>query len=107
MPNEYLDDGAPADQTSMPAEDESPEQAEDKRDSEKTTLIPSSICPGMEFDVGDEIVLKVVAVHEDELEVAYAPDKEKEKDNEPSMSRASKDNETAMRGGGMNRYMED
>lgn len=107
MPNDYYDDGAPPDQTSMPAKDDSPEQAEEKRDSEKTTLIPASICPGMDFDIGDEIVLKVVATHGDELEVAYAPEKPKsEKEEEPSMSRAGEDNESAMGGSGMGRYLE-
>lgn len=90
----------------MPADSGSPEQSEDRRDSEKTTLIPASICPGMEFDVGDEIVLKVVATHGDELEVAYAPEKDKkESEVEPSMSQASNDNESAMHGGvGSNYY---
>lgn len=83
----------------MPAEGDTPEKAEEKRDSENTALIPESLCPGM--DVGEEIVLKIVAVHEDEYEVAYAPKKDaKESKDEPSMSRASDDNETAMHGGG-------
>lgn len=83
----------------MPAMDESPEQSEERRDSEKTALIPSSLCPGM--DVGDEVVLKIVGVHEDEYEVSYSPEEKNEtKDKEPSMSRASEDNESAMRGGG-------
>lgn len=89
----------------MPGDSGSPEQAEEKRDSEKTTLIPASICPGMEFDVGDEIVLKVVATHGDELEVAYAPEKDEEDSaKEPSMSQASDDNESAMHGGGGSSY---
>lgn len=100
MPENYYDD-APPDQTSMPAKGDSPEK--ETPDEEKTTLIPSSICPGMEFDVGDEIVLKVVAVHEDELEVSYAPEKkgkDKESDEKPSMAKASESNESAMHGGG-------
>lgn len=101
----YYDDGAPSDQTSMPAKDKAPEAMDEERDSKKTALIPESLCPGM--DVGDEVVLKIVGVHEDEYEVAYAPEKGEGKDKEPSMSRASDDNESAMHGGGMGRYMED
>lgn len=102
----YYDDEAPPEQTSMPAKDESPEQAEDRQDSEKTALIPSSLCPGM--DVGDEVVLKIVGVHESEYEVAYAPEKGKDKgeeSEEPSMSKASESNESASHG--MSSYMED
>lgn len=105
MPNDYYDDGAPHDQTSAMASDESPEKAEDRQDSERTTLIPESLCPGM--DVGDEIVLKIVAAHEDEYEVAYAPKKESKSKEEPSMSQASEDNESVTSDGGMGRYMED
>lgn len=100
MSNDYYDDGASPDQTSMPANGETPEQAEENRDSENTTLIPSSLCPGM--DVGDEVVLKIVGVHEDEYEVAYSPKKEKSKQDEPSMSKASAANESST-----NPYMED
>lgn len=103
MPNDYYDDGAPPDQTSMPAKSDTPEQEEENRDSEQTTLIPSSLCPGM--DVGDEIVLKIVATHEDEYEVAYAPKKGKH-EREPSMAEASEENETGMHRGGMGSYMD-
>lgn len=59
------------------------------------------------MDVGDEVVLKIVGVHEDEYEVAYAPEKGKDDEGrEPSMSRASEMNESASQGG-MGRYMED
>lgn len=87
----------------MPAKGESPEQAEDNQDSEQTALIPSSLCPGM--DVGDEVVLKIVGVHEDEYEVAYDPKKAKgDNAKEPSMAGASEDNESAMQGGGSGYY---
>lgn len=105
MPTNYYDDGDSED--SMPVKDESPEKHEERQDNERTTLIPSSLCPGM--DVGEEIVLKIVGVHEDEYEVAYAPEKGKEdqeESDEPSMSRASEMNEEGMRGRGMGRYMD-
>ena len=61
----------------MPAQDE-----EEKPSEQKTALIDSSICPGME--VGDEMVVKIIGIHDKEYEVAYSeePDKEKGGDGE-------------------------
>ena len=81
----------------MPPEQESAAPREEKRDpgDEKTALIPASLCPDMQ--PGDEVTLKIVAVHEDEYEVSYSPkgngDEEEHKaGGEPSMSRASEGN---------------
>lgn len=43
---------------------------------EPTTIIPKSLLAGKHFEVGDEVVLKIVALHEDEVEVAYSTGKE-------------------------------
>lgn len=41
-------------------------------------LLPKSILMGKDFKPGDEIVLKIDAIHDDEVEVSYATEKKKE-----------------------------
>lgn len=98
MPTDYYDDSPPESQAATP------EEQEESRGDDKTALIPSSLCPGM--DVGDEVVLEIVGVHEDEYEVKYAPKKkgedEAKTDTEPSTSRPSE----SMEGGGMGSFMD-
>lgn len=95
MPN-YYNDGPAEDQ--MPPKSSDREEAKEERDEgdEKTAMLPKSVTGGKDFQVGDEIVLEVVAVHEDELQVKYASEKggkEEEGDvSEPSMDRASEKN---------------
>lgn len=50
----------------------------DEQEQETSALLPKSILAGKEFKVGDEIVLKIDALHDDEVEVSYASDKAKE-----------------------------
>jgi hypothetical protein len=38
-------------------------------------LLPKSILMGKDFKPGDEIVLKIDAIHDDEVEVSYATEK--------------------------------
>lgn len=45
----------------------------------QTALLPKSILMGKEFNPGDEVVLKVVHLYEDEVEVEYASEKKEEK----------------------------
>lgn len=40
----------------------------------QTALIPKSLLMGKEFNPGDEVVLRVVHLYEDEVEVEYASD---------------------------------
>jgi hypothetical protein len=42
----------------------------------ETALLPKSILAGKEFNPGDELVLKVVRLYDDEVEVAYATGKD-------------------------------
>lgn len=56
------------------------EKPEESEDSGETALLPKSICPGM--NPGEEMVLKIVKVHDDQYEVAYAPEPEKEEKEE-------------------------
>jgi len=46
-------------------------------------VLPKSIMMGKDFKPGDEIVLKIDAIHDDEIEVSYAPAKESEQPKEP------------------------
>lgn len=91
MPSNYYDDGDMPDKEA--GRNESPEQSEERRDSEQTTLIPSSLCPGM--DVGDTIELEIVGVHEDEYETRYKKpvrDTNSKTSDTPSMEKASESN---------------
>ena len=51
----------------------------DEMPSSETALLPKSILAGKEFNVGDEVVLKIVAMHDDEVEVEYAKSDDKPK----------------------------
>lgn len=44
----------------------------------KTYLLPKEVLEGKKFEPGDEVVLRIVAMHDDQIEVAYAPAKEQE-----------------------------
>jgi len=72
-------DGAPSAQESP---DESPEgkqepEPEKEESSEPTAVLPKSILAGKEFKPGDEVVLKIVSLHDDEVVVEYATEPEK------------------------------
>lgn len=70
----YADAAPPADKTS---------KSEESGDQGITALLPKNICPGME--PGDEMVLKIVRVTDDQYEVAYAPEpKDSEEEKEPA-----------------------
>lgn len=58
----------------------SPEGDEEgKEETEQpTALLPKSILAGKQFNVGDEVVLKITAMHGDEIQVEYAPSEKKE-----------------------------
>lgn len=98
MPNDYYDDGP-----ETPQKPEAPPPEEQDAGDEKTALLPKSVTGGKTFEPGEEIVLKVVAVHDDELEVSYATEKGESKApaNEPSMAKAMNHNQS------MASFMED
>lgn len=77
-PDPYPDVGSkPADAESPPEQDE---------DVGETALLPKSILGGKDFKPGDEIVLKVEHIYDDEVEVSYASEpKEPETNTEPEM----------------------
>lgn len=58
-------------------------EGEDRTEESKccSALVPKSILGGKEFNVGDEVVLKVMHIYSDEVELAYAPEKKGSKSN--------------------------
>lgn len=76
MPDEYFptagaEDDMGMEETPQPDADTPPEETEGGT----TALLPKSVLGGKDFEPGDEVVLKVVKVHEDEVEVEYASEK--------------------------------
>lgn len=65
----------PGDET--PTE-QTPTETETETEGGQTALLPKSVLGGKDFEPGEEVVLKIVKVHEDEIEVQYAPEKAKE-----------------------------
>lgn len=62
--------GDPGDAAEQP---QNPQPSQDKDESDaQTALIPKSLLAGKKFDVGDEVCLEIVAMHEDEVEVRYS-----------------------------------
>lgn len=79
---------ADAEMPSPESKNEPAEPKEKERDG-VTAMLPKTILAGKKFDVGDEVVLKIVAFHDDQVEVAYSyGDEGKEKggdyEEEPS-----------------------
>jgi hypothetical protein len=64
---------------------EAPAEKEDRKEageSGKTYLINKDVCPDMQ--VGDEMVVKIEAIHEGEYEVSYSEEKPTEQESETS-----------------------
>ena len=59
---------------SEPSEKTEGSESEESQDSPRG-LLPKSILMGKDFKPGDEIVLTIDAIHDDEVEVSYAPEK--------------------------------
>lgn len=55
------------------------QEKEAKESEEPTALIPKSLLAGKDFKPGEEIVLQIVSMHENEVEVKYASEKGEEK----------------------------
>ena len=48
----------------------------------QTAILPKSILGGKEFKPGEEVMLKIVALHDNDVEVEYAPEKGSEEGQE-------------------------
>lgn len=75
MPTDYYPE--PDDQTPE-GEVENTESEDTGESGSETALIPKSVLGGKEFKPGEEVVLKVTHVYEDEVAVEYAPEKPSE-----------------------------
>ena len=76
MPQDYYSDGSSEDSaTPMQPEDNAGSPESDNM--EQTATIPKSLCPGMK--AGEEVVLHIDKVLEDEYLVSYAREKGSEK----------------------------
>lgn len=64
-----------SDADAMP-KDEGDESEEAEHSDSEEAILPKSILAGKEFKVGDEVVLKITAMHDDRISVKYAPAKE-------------------------------
>lgn len=67
----------------------------------ETTIVPKSICPGMEFKVGEEMVLRVKRILDTDYEMEYAPEPKHDDATEPPHDEAAEGGE----GGGEMRSM--
>lgn len=85
------DDAAPS-QAGSSEGTEPPKGDEDEKDEGVTALLPKSILAGKEFQPGEEVVLKIVHIYDDEVEVAYATGEESDEKEEggdsPTMKKA-------------------
>ena len=77
MPNydSYSDTSAPE----PDSHDSEPEKEdEDSESAGSSALLPKSLFSGKDFKVGDEIVLKITHLYEDQFSAVYAPEKSSE-----------------------------
>ena len=89
--SDYFSDGAPAAQ-------EGGGEPEAKSDGQ-TAILPKSILAGKDFKVGEEVVLKIVAMHENDVEVEYASSEEgggEESYSEPTETATAPTGESSM-----------
>lgn len=78
--DEDLYSDGPAEGT--PAEEAAESKEEENKEDSVEAVLPKSILGGKKFDVGDEVVLKITAMHDDQISVAYAPTKGKDEGGE-------------------------
>jgi hypothetical protein len=69
------DDGGQESKEAMP---EGMHETPGEDQGEETAMLNKSILAGKHFEIGDEVVLRIVGMHDQEIEVAYAPAEEGE-----------------------------
>lgn len=81
--------------------------SESNEDGQKTYVLPKAVLEGKEFDVGDELVLRIVSMQDDQIEVTYAPAKDQEKgEGKEEMAEAPAGGGEGGQGGGYSSMME-
>lgn len=88
MPDMYSDN--PGEESPVAPEKEETKQEDDGGE---VALLPKSLMAGKDFEPGQEIVLEVVEVYEDEFSVRYA--KEDKEESNPDMENSMKDLDNA------------
>lgn len=82
---DYYNSGGDAAPSEAQAE---PMEKPESEEGDQTALIPKTLFAGKDFKVGDEIVLKIVHLYEDEAEVEYASEPSKEEKPKSTMEEA-------------------
>lgn len=95
MPDEYYPDMGGA-ETGAPTE--TPPEKESDAPESATALLPKTVLGGKDFKPGEEVVLKITHVYEDEVEVEYAPSKPTETETAPEPSADAEIDAMAMKG---------
>lgn len=85
--NDATDDPMASNDSPPPADET---ENNDEKGAGESALIPKSLLAGKEFNPGDELVLKIVALHGDDVEVEYATGKDDSKEGDAPMSDARK-----------------
>lgn len=77
--------------TSAGSDDSAPKEKDEAEESaESSALLPKSLFSGKDFKVGDEIVLKITHLYEDQFEAEYAKEKSsKPQEPEPPINTGS------------------
>lgn len=73
MPDNYFDDEPGEDNTPSTRKEIDQAKREESGD-DQTFVLPKAIAGGKSFKPGDEMVVEIVAEHEDSFEVKYAPE---------------------------------
>lgn len=74
----YANEGMEPNKPTAEADPEDKAEGEGEDMGEQTALLPKSILAGKSFKVGDEVVLKITGMHENEIQVEYATEKSKD-----------------------------
>ncbi len=80
---------------SPPDRGEGAKTVDEQEQEPQTALLPKSILGGKTFKEGEEVVLKIVKDHGDEIEVSYAPEKSRGPDTGRSQPPIPADDELA------------
>ncbi len=65
-----------------PKPDMAPDEKREGQDDGETVVVPKTILAGKKFNPGDEVVLKVVRIMDDQVELAYATGEEEKGEGE-------------------------
>lgn len=70
----------------------------------ETTLVPKTMLAGKHFDIGEEVVFKIVGMHDDQVEIAYATGEGEGEKGEGEQAAAPEPQPTGAGGGMQSMY---